>query len=328
MGEGHLPVLVDEVLASLDVRTGSSIADCTVGGGGHADRLLEASSPDGRLLGLDADRAAIEEAHRVLAQYGDRVVLRQANFESLYDVAREDSFIPLDGVLFDLGLSSYQLADPSRGFSFTADAPPDMRFDEDHWHIGPGAHRPDRRSESSPESSRRLVRNAVRAASRRRSWRRAGRAPDDHRRPGCRGRQRPPRPAGADAGRIHPATRTFQALRIAVNRELEVLPPALAGALAALRPGGRLAVISYHSGEDRIVKRFMARESRDCVEDPLPPVCTCGHRAQLRAIHRRGITAERRRGPPQSPRAQRTPAGGRTSSPRLAGQPHDGGSPA
>jgi 16S rRNA (cytosine1402-N4)-methyltransferase len=98
-------------------------------------------------------------------------------------------------------------------------------------------------------------------------------------------------PSGrADAGRIHPATRTFQALRIAVNRELEVLSTGLAGGLAALRRGGRMAVITYHSGEDRIVKRFMTRESRDCVEEPLPPVCTCGHRAQLRVVARRGIT--------------------------------------
>ena len=289
MGEGHLPVMVDEVLASLSVAPGSSIADCTVGGGGHAERLLEASSPDGRLLGLDADRAAILEAQRTLSRFGDRVVLRHANFAAIYDEAGQAGFIPLDAVLFDLGLSSYQLADPRRGFSFAADAPPDMRFDEDH-----GLSALDLIDRSSHGELAGILatfgeeRHAGRIATAILAARAEGRlvtAADLSRvvseaLPTSRG----------DAGRIHPATRTFQALRIAVNRELEVLSPALAGALAALRPGGRLAVISYHSGEDRIVKRFMARESRDCVEEPLPPVCMCGHRAQLRPLHKRGIT--------------------------------------
>ncbi len=289
MGEGHLPVLVDEVLASLDVRPGSSLADCTVGGGGHAERLLEATSPDGRLLGLDADRAAISEAQRTLARFGDRIVLRQANFESIYDVAVEAGYVPLDGALFDLGLSSYQLADPARGFSFMSDAAPDMRFDEAQ---GMSA------LELIDRSSQRELAGILAAFG---EERRAGRIAKAIVAARAEGRLmsaadlaavvRSAAPArGVDAGRIHPATRTFQALRIAVNRELEVLSAGLAGALAALRPGGRLAVISYHSGEDRIVKRFMARESRDCVEDPPPPVCTCGHRAQLRLVSRRGIT--------------------------------------
>jgi 16S rRNA (cytosine1402-N4)-methyltransferase len=289
MGEGHLPVLVDEVLASLAVGAGSSVADCTVGGGGHAERLLEATSPDGRLLGLDADRAAILEAKRTLARFGDRVVLRQANFASLYDEAGAAGLIPLDAVLFDLGLSSYQLADPRRGFSFAADAPPDMRFDEDR-----GVSALDLIDRSSQRELAGILatfgeeRHAGRIATAILAARAEGRlvtAADLSR------VVSEAAPAGrADAGRLHPATRTFQALRIAVNRELEVLAPALAGALAALRPGGRLAVISYHSGEDRIVKRFMARESRDCIEEPLPPICLCGHRAQLRPLPRRGIT--------------------------------------
>ena len=291
MGEGHLPVLVDEVLASLAVGPGSSVADCTVGGGGHAERLLETTSPDGRLLGIDADRAAIAEAERVLARFGDRVVLRHANFEAIYDTAVESGLAPLDGALFDLGLSSYQLADPARGFSFAADAPPDMRFDETS---GVSA------LELIERSSERELAGILATFG---EERRAGRIAKAIVAARAEGRlvtaadladvvaaAAPSRPGSADAGRIHPATRTFQALRVAVNREVEVLGAGLAGALAALGPGGRMAVISYHSIEDRIVKRFIARESRDCIEDPMPPVCTCGHRAQLRPVTKGVIT--------------------------------------
>jgi len=292
MGEGHLPVMVDEVVASLELESGSSVADCTVGGGGHAERLLEATSPDGRLLGLDADRAAISEAQRVLAPFGDRVVLRHANFESIYDTATDAGFVPLDAVLFDLGLSSYQLADPRRGFSFAADAPPDMRFDEAS---GVSAleliERTSERELAGILATFGEERRAGRIAKAIVAAREAGRRMTAAELAALVASVSPARPGGADAGRIHPATRTFQALRIAVNREVEVLGAGLAGALAALRPGGRMAVISYHSIEDRIVKRFIARESRDCIEDPLPPVCTCGHRAQLRAVTRGVITA-------------------------------------
>jgi 16S rRNA (cytosine1402-N4)-methyltransferase len=292
MGEGHLPVMVDEVLASLDLRPGSSVVDCTVGGGGHADRILEATSPDGRLLGLDADRAAISEAKRALAHHGDRVVLRHANFESIYDVAHSTGFAPVDAAFFDLGLSSYQLADPARGFSFAADAPPDMRFDETS-----GLSALDLIDRSSERELAGVIasfgeeRRAGRIAKAILAARAEGRLMTAADLANVVAAAAPARRGGADAGRIHPATRTFQALRIAVNREVEVLSAGLAGALAALRPGGRLAVISYHSGEDRIVKRFVARESRDCVEEPMPPVCTCGHRAQLRSITKGVITA-------------------------------------
>jgi 16S rRNA (cytosine1402-N4)-methyltransferase len=290
MGEGHLPVLVEEVLALLAVGTGSSVADCTVGGGGHAERLLETTSPHGRLLGIDADRAAIAEASLRLARFGDRVELRQANFSAILDVASDAGFLPLDAALFDLGLSSYQLADQARGFSFASPSAPDMRFDED---AGPSAlELIDASTErelagilatfGEERRAGRIAKAILAARTEGRLVSAADLATVVARAVGRRGR--------ADAGRIHPATRTFQALRIAVNREMEVLGAGLAGALAALRPGGRLAVISYHSGEDRIVKRFIARESRDCVEEPIPPVCTCGHRAQLAAVTRHPVT--------------------------------------
>jgi 16S rRNA (cytosine1402-N4)-methyltransferase len=292
MGEGHLPVLVDEVLASLAVGSGSSVADCTVGGGGHAERFLETTSPHGRLLGIDADRAAIAEAKRTLERFGDRVTLVHANFESIYDIAVDSGIAPLDAVLFDLGLSSYQLADRTRGFSFAADAPPDMRFDETS---GLSAleliDRTSERELAGILATFGEERRAGRIAKAILAARAEGRIVTAADLAAVVAAAAPGRPGGADAGRIHPATRTFQALRIAVNREIEVLTAGLAGALAALRPGGRLAVISYHSLEDRIVKRFIARESRDCIEEPLPPACTCGHRAQLRAVTKGVITA-------------------------------------
>ncbi len=288
MGEGHLPVLVDEVLTSLALRTGSSIADCTVGGGGHAERLLEAVSPNGRLLGLDADGAAVREASRALARFGDRAVIRHANFSALEDVARAEGMVPLDGVLFDLGLSSYQLADARRGFAFTADASPDMRFDETS---GVSA------LELIDRSSERELAGILATLG---EERRAGRIAKAILAARASGRLVTAAdlaavvaaavPAGgADSGRIHPATRTFQALRMAVNRELDVLEAALAATLRVLRPGGRLVVISYHSLEDRVVKRFLARESRDCLEVPLPPACTCGHVATVRLVTRRVV---------------------------------------
>ncbi|HEY7737954.1 MAG TPA: 16S rRNA (cytosine(1402)-N(4))-methyltransferase RsmH [Candidatus Limnocylindria bacterium] len=288
MGEGHLPVLVDEVLTSLALRAGSSVADCTVGGGGHAERLLETVAPGGRLLGLDADEAAVREAARVLERFGPRAVLRHANFTHLAEVARAEGLVPLDGVLFDLGLSSYQLADARRGFAFTADAPPDMRFDETT-----GLSALDLIDSTSERELARILstfgeeRRAGRIAKAIVAARASGRLVTATDLAAVVAATVPAR--GADSGRIHPATRTFQAFRIAVNRELEVLEAGLAAALAVLRPGGRMAVISYHSLEDRIVKRFLARESRDCLEVPLPPVCTCGHVAQLRPISRRVI---------------------------------------
>jgi 16S rRNA (cytosine1402-N4)-methyltransferase len=250
---------------------------------------LEASSPDGRLLGLDADRAAILETELVLAQYGDRVVLRQANFEAIYDVANEAGFVPLDAVLFDLGLSSYQLADPQRGFSFAADAPPDMRFDEDR---GLSA------LDLIDRSSQRELAGILATFG---EERRAGRIATAILAARAQGRLVTAAdlsavvtaavPASrADAGRIHPATRTFQALRIAVNDELGELERGLAAAEQVLAPGGRLAVVSFHSLEDRAVKEFVrARAGRTPGPSRHAPPRADAEAAKLRDLTRKPV---------------------------------------
>ncbi|HEX5466271.1 MAG TPA: 16S rRNA (cytosine(1402)-N(4))-methyltransferase RsmH [Candidatus Limnocylindrales bacterium] len=281
--EGHVPVMVEEVMVALSPHAGSRIVDATVGGGGHAVRILEASSPDGALLGLDADPAAVARSRRRLASFGPRAVLRQSNFEGLASVAEAAGFGAVDGVLFDLGLSSHQLADAERGFSFAAEGPLDLRFDPSQGQPASAllaeldeAALTDllRRFGEEPQA-RRIARAVV-------AERRAGRAPATARDLAGLIARVVPLPPGRR--RIHPATRTFQALRIAVNRELEVLPTALAAAVDLLVAGGRLTVLSYHSLEDRIVKRFVAAERRGCVCPPSLPVCVCGRSPRLRPV--------------------------------------------
>jgi 16S rRNA (cytosine1402-N4)-methyltransferase len=290
MKEGHLPVLAEEVLAMLAPRSGSLQIDATLGGGGHTERILEAAKPDGRLLGLDADPAAIDRVDRRLRpRFGERLVLRQANFRDLATVAPDAGFDAVDGCLFDLGLSSFQLADTDRGFGFRAGGPLDMRFDT---------------SRGVPAAELLATLDAAELTALFRRYgeepraNRIARAIVDARREAPVAtaeelaalveRVAPPNPR--QPRRTHPATRVFQALRIAVNEELEALEAGLAAAVDLLRPGGRLVVLSYHSLEDRIVKRFFAAERRGCVCPPELPVCVCGRNPRLRLLTRKSVT--------------------------------------
>jgi 16S rRNA (cytosine1402-N4)-methyltransferase len=279
--DGHQPVLLDEVVTMLAPAPGSLQIDG--GGGGHTERILEASTPDGRVLGLDADPAAIARVRARLARFGDRLVLRQANFREVGAVAPEAGFGQVDGLLLDLGLSSFQLADVERGFGIRAGGPLDMRFDPTRGL--PAAELLAtldadelaalfRRYGEEPAAGR-IARAIVDA-------RRTAPVDTAERLAALVERVAPGAPAGRR--RIHPATRVFQALRIAVNGELEALESALASSLDLLRPGGRLVVLSYHSLEDRIVKRFIQTERRGCVCPPAVPVCVCGRRPRLRLV--------------------------------------------
>jgi 16S rRNA (cytosine1402-N4)-methyltransferase len=290
MQEQHLPVLAEEVMSMLAPAPGSLQIDATLGGGGHTERILGATNPDGRLLGLDADGAAIARVERRLRpRFGDRLVLRQANFRDLATVAPTAGFELVDGLLFDLGLSSFQLADAERGFGIRTGGPLDMRFDP---------------SRGVPAAELLATLDATELAA---LFRRFGEEPQAARigRAIVTSRRTAPiataeelvalvqRVApGSPRGRrrIHPATRVFQALRIAVNEELDALQDGLAAAVDLLRPGGRLVVLSYHSLEDRIVKRFIAAERRGCICPPELPVCVCGRNPRLRMVTRPSLT--------------------------------------
>lgn len=281
MTRQHTPALLKEVVEALAVRPGGRYVDCTLGGGGHAEAILEAASPDGELLGIDLDPDALAAARQRLAAFGDRVTLVEGNFSRVGDLCRERGFAPVQGILFDLGLSSLQLEEGSRGFSFQREGPLDMRFSP-------------RQELTAADivntySEEALADLLWRYGEERRSRRIARRLTEE----------RPFRTTTELAkaveqavgkrtrGVIHPATKTFQALRIAVNQELEHLDAALLQAHGLLGFGARLVVISYHSLEDRMVKGFLHQEARDCVCPPEVPVCVCGHRATLRLVSRR-----------------------------------------
>ncbi len=283
----HFPVLLNEVLEGLAPETGGTYIDGTVGGGGHAAALLNASAPDGRLLGLDRDPQAVLRAQEHLQAFGPRVCLIHAGYTDLEAVATREGFFPADGVLLDLGFSSYQVDDPLRGFAFRHDGPLDMRFDPTV--AGPTAAElvnelPEAdlatllwRYGEEPRS--RVIARAIVAARPFRSTRQLAEV------------------IAAAAGRgasrsLHPATRSFQALRIAVNAELEAVKAVLPQAMNVLRSGGRLAVITFHSLEDRIVKRFYQQSARGCTCPPEVPVCTCGGQPVLRLVTRKPLTPQ------------------------------------
>ena len=263
---------------------GAVAIDCTLGQAGHARLILERIVPGGRLLGIDRDPTAVEAGRRSLSAYQPAATLVQGRFGDLGELAATNGFDHADLILFDFGISSTQLDDPERGFSFRADGPLDMRMDP-----------------SSPLTAARIV-NEYDAAAIQRILREYGEERWAHRIAQFVVARRPLRttrdlanaieaaiPRRAWPRDINVATRTFQGLRIAVNAELDQIEQGLTAALQILNPGGRMATISFHSLEDRLVKSFFLVESKDCICPPQQPVCTCGHRASLRIVTRRPV---------------------------------------
>ncbi|MBR6823705.1 MAG: 16S rRNA (cytosine(1402)-N(4))-methyltransferase RsmH [Firmicutes bacterium] len=285
----HIPVLAQQVLDVLQPAPGKLFLDGTVGGGGHSSLLLAASAPDGFLLGLDQDDEALAEATRRLAPYQGRYRLIRSNFADMAAAAAEAGLSGFDGILLDIGVSSHQLDAPERGFSFHNDAPLDMRMDrrmplsaadvvntysedeltdifyrygEENWSRRIAKFIVEQR-EKKPLATTlelaELIKRAIPAAKREKDQ--------------------------------HPAKRVFQALRIEVNQELSVLTKGMEAALQLLKPGGRLAVISFHSLEDRIVKEMFRDWATGCICPPKQPICTCKHQAQVKVLTRKPLLA-------------------------------------
>jgi 16S rRNA (cytosine1402-N4)-methyltransferase len=284
--KNHRPVLLRETIESLAVKRGGMFVDCTVGLGGHSEAILQ-TSPDAQVLGIDRDEEALRLARERLAEFGGRFRAVRADFRELTRVLATAEVKAVRGILADLGVSSLQLDSPSRGFSFRHEAPLDMRMDMSSGETA--AELLGRLSEveiarlifeyGEERHSRRIARRIV-----------ARRAAGEPVTSTTELAKLVERAIGGKKRRIHPATRTFQALRIAVNRELEGLDQFVADAFDALEPHGRLAVISFHSLEDRIIKRTLLKLSGRCQCPPRLPQCACGARQVVEILTRRPLT--------------------------------------
>ena len=284
--KGHRPVLLRETIESLAVKRGGLFVDCTVGLGGHSEAILQAS-PDAQVLGIDRDEEALRLARERLAEFGGRFRAVRADFRELTRVLATAEVKAVRGILADLGVSSLQLDSPSRGFSFRHEAPLDMRMD-----LSSGETAAELLGRLSEVEIARLIfeygeeRHSRRIARRIVERREAGEPVTST----TELAKLVERAIGGKKRRIHPATRTFQALRIAVNGELEGLDQFVADAIDALEPHGRLAVISFHSLEDRIIKRTLLKLSGRCQCPPRLPQCACGARKAVEILTRRPLT--------------------------------------
>ena len=275
--------MVPEILKYLEVSSGGRYIDCTLGEGGHTKSLLEASNPGGEVLGIDADHEAIEVSKNRLEEYGERFIYDNSNFKNIKKIAMKSKFVPCHGILFDLGVSSLQLDKESRGFSFRRKAPLDMRFSINQTLTAQdvlntfseseiadilyqyGEERQSRKIakliiENRPLSNADELSDLIKKNIRQTNY------------------------------KINPSTKTFQALRIYINEELNSLSQALEQSLEILGVGGRMAVISYHSLEDRIVKNFFKKESKYCICPPNIPECDCGHFPKLKIITKKPVS--------------------------------------
>ena len=278
----HQPVLYNEIIHLLRPHRAGRYVDCTLGAGGHAWGILQACEPDGLLLGFDVDTYALQLARKHLESFSNRVTLVHSSFTNLSKELNAVGWHMVDGILLDLGISSMQLDIPERGFSFRKDALLDMRFD---------LRNPMRAIDLVNNLSEKELADLLYTFGEERRSRQVARAIVQSRPLETTHQLASVVAKTTSSGRkrMHPATRTFQALRIAVNQELDALREVLPQAISSLNPKGRLAVISYHSLEDRIVKHYFRNESKDCICPPKQPICDCGHTASISIITKRPI---------------------------------------